>query len=109
MDDARKTGGRYGDRVGWNGEQRPHRDYSEKWLERIVRGLYQSVVDEPVPQTLLDLVERAHIDPSVPDALVRARRWRAKAEECRAMAASMHNASAREALLMLAASYDTLA
>ena len=30
----------------------------ERWLERKVRDMYQEVVNEPVPQELLDIVNR---------------------------------------------------
>jgi|SRR5690242_11409264 Anti-sigma factor NepR len=30
----------------------------ERWLERKVRDMYQEVVNEPVPQELLDIVKR---------------------------------------------------
>jgi len=112
MAGARNTGGRDGGRAGWSGRerQRPHRDYSEYWLERRVRGLYQAVVAEPVPQTLLDIVERLPLSqPAITDALRRARRFRAKAEELETAAESMRDYSARQALLQLAQSYRTLA
>jgi hypothetical protein len=60
MGDARNKGGRDEGRAGWSGADRlrPHRDYSEYWLERNVRDLYEKVVDEPVPKKLLDIVRR---------------------------------------------------
>ena len=60
MGDVRKVGGRDEGRSGWSGEdrQRPQRNYSEHWLEREVHDLYQSVVDEPVPKKLIDIVLR---------------------------------------------------
>src|SRR5215472_14447801 len=111
MSDARSQGGRDGGRTGWSGsdEQRPQRDYSERWLDRALRGLYGSVVDEPVPDALLDVVHPLPLDPSITDALTRARRWRAKAEEVQTAAETMDNESARQALLNLARSYRTLA
>jgi len=110
MGDARRPGGRQG-RSGWSGGtgQRPQRDYSERWLDRALRGLYGSVVDEPVPDSLLGVVGRLPEQPSAAQALDRARRWRAKAEEIETAADSMHDHSARQALLQLARSYRTLA
>ena len=53
---------------------------SAHWLERTVRDLFQSVVNEPVPQGLLDIVEQfPHARPSITEAFERARRWRNKA------------------------------
>jgi len=112
MAGARNAGGRYGGRLGWSGadKERPHRDYSEHWLERRVRGLYQAVLYEPVPDTLLDLVNRLPmVDPSISQALNRARRFRAKAEELEIAAESTRDYSARQTLLQLAQSYRTLA
>jgi len=46
----------------------PHYSYDEHWLERVIHGLYQGVVDEPLPEGMLDLVTRIpQSDPS-PDA-----------------------------------------
>jgi hypothetical protein len=47
-------------RVGWAGEegQRLHSRYDEHWLEHMVRGQYESTVNEPLPERLLDLVWR---------------------------------------------------
>jgi hypothetical protein len=80
----------------------------ERWLERMVQGLYQSVVDEPLPKTMLELVTRILENHPSPDA-ERARRWHAKAEEVRAAAESMASESARHTLLRLARDYDALA
>jgi len=38
--------------------QRPRRRYEERWLERMVHGMYQSAVHEPVPKELLDILRR---------------------------------------------------
>jgi hypothetical protein len=79
-------------------------------LERTVRDLYQSVVNEPVPQGLLDIVEQfPHARLSMAEAFERARRWRNKAEEIRTAAESMRSQSARQALLQVARNCETLA
>jgi len=112
MSDARNTGGRDGGRAGWSGRkrQRPRRDYSEYWLERMVGGLYQATVEEPVPQALLDIVERIPLSqPAIHRALRRAGRLRAKAKAVRKTADSMTNDSIRNTLLQMAQSYDALA
>jgi hypothetical protein len=80
--------------------------YDEDWLEHAVRGLYQAVIDEPVPKRLLEIVGRIP-DRSTSDAS--ARRWRVKAEECRTVAESMRSDSARLTLLRLARDYQALA
>jgi len=80
--------------------------YDERWLERAVRDLYQAVIDEPVPEGLLEIVGR------IPDRSASgapARRWRAKAEECRTVAESMRSESARHMLLRVARDYQVLA
>jgi Anti-sigma factor NepR len=38
--------------------RRGRSNLEERWLERKVREMYQEVVDEPVPQDLLDIVKR---------------------------------------------------
>jgi hypothetical protein len=38
--------------------RRGKRNLEERWLERKVRDMYQEVVNEPVPQELLDIVKR---------------------------------------------------
>jgi len=73
-----------------------------------VHGLYQAVVDKPLPTTMLDLVTRVLQKHPSPDA-ERARRWHAKAEEVRTAAESMGSESARHTLLRLAHDYDALA
>ena len=112
MAGARKTGRRDGGRAGWGGQdrQRPRRDYGEHWLEHMIGALYQSVINEPVPEPLLDIVSRfPQSEPSITHALTRARRFRAKAEEIEIAAESMRDYSARQALLQVASSYRTLA
>ena len=116
MGDARNTGRRDEGRAGWGGQdrQRPRRDFGEHWLEHMIGALYQSVIDEPVPKPLLDIVRRLpQSRPSAArratDPLERARKWRAKAEEVETAAESMRDHSARQALLQLASSYRTLA
>ena len=48
-----------GFRANWSATaKRPRRDYSESWLEHKVRDAHQSVIEEPVPQDLLDIVAR---------------------------------------------------
>ena len=49
MGDSRFSGGN---------SQRPRRRYDERWLERMVHGMYQSAVEEPVPKELLDILRR---------------------------------------------------
>src|SRR5262249_61972970 len=96
MGDAWIKVGRAGGRAGRSGEgkQRPRRNYAEHWMERMVHGLYQNAVDEPVPKDMLDLVTRiaesaAGPEPAKPnrpsgakalDASNRAPRGRARAE-----------------------------
>jgi len=60
MGDARSRSGRGESRVGWGGGegQWPRSRYDERWLEHMVRGLYESAVNEPLPERLLDLVRR---------------------------------------------------
>src|SRR5262249_21159764 len=60
MGDAQNQGGRGDGWVGRSGEDyRPQRrDYGERWLERRLHGLYQNVIDEPVPHEMLDIVAR---------------------------------------------------
>ena len=115
---------------GGSGEkrQRPHGNYDENWLARMVRGLYRSTMDEPVSQDMLDImtrlaqanppVTRPSPEPSKPDqpsgapaheAWERACRWHAKAEECRTAAESMVAEAARSSLLQLARNYQVLA
>src|SRR6516165_11074058 len=38
--------------------RRGKRNLEERWLERKVRDMYQDVINEPVPQELLDIVKR---------------------------------------------------
>ncbi len=130
MGDAWIKGGRAGGRAGLSGEDKlrlhkNHENYDEHWhwMERMVRGLYQSTADEPVPKDMLDLVtwiaESAagpkRAKPNRPsgaqavDALNRARRWRARSEECRTAADSMSTRAARGSLLLLARDYEALA
>ena len=106
MGDAQIKGGR--GHAGRTDEdwQRPY--YAEQWLEHKVRDLYHAVVDEPVPRGMLDIVKRIP-EPSTNDARMRARRWRAKAEELRTAAESVNTESARRALLLMALDYDALA
>jgi hypothetical protein len=57
---------------------------SKDWRARIgwsaPFATYQFVVNEPVPQGLLDIVEQfPHARPSITEAFERARRWRNKA------------------------------
>ena len=54
----------------------------------MVHGLYQAVVDEPLPKTMLELVTQVLQKHPSPDA-ERARRWHAKAQEVRTAAKSM--------------------
>jgi hypothetical protein len=99
-------------RVGPNGGHRPRlrKDNKDRWLERRIRGLYQGALEEPVPEDMLHLVDRiGRSDPSTTEALTRARRWRAKAEECKAAAESMETEAARRWFLLLARSYEALA
>jgi hypothetical protein len=59
---------------------------------------------------MLDLVNRVERSVrSTTEALERARRWRAKAEECRTAADSMETEAARRWFLQLARSYEALA
>ena len=81
---------------------------NDHWLEHMLRGLYQAVVDEPLPARLLDIVRRIP-EPSTNEALKRGHRWRAKAEEIQTVAASMSSESARLRLLRLARDYEALA
>ena len=74
----------------------------------MVRGLYQAVVDEPVPAELLDTLARLP-DRSTSNALQRARGWRARAEECQTAAESMATERARSSLLQMARNYLSLA
>jgi len=64
MGDARSRSGRGESRIGRGGGegQRPRSRYDEHWLEHMVRGLYESAVNEPLPERLLDIVRR------IPDA-----------------------------------------
>ncbi len=82
--------------------------HDEHWLEHMVHGLYQAVVDEPLPKTMLELVTQVLQKHPSPDA-ERARRWHAKAQEVRTAAKSMGSESARHTLLRLAQEYDALA
>jgi hypothetical protein len=102
--DSRIKRGAGGGRRG----KRPHHSHDEHWLEHMVHGLYQAVVDEPLPKTMLELVTQVLQTHPSPDA-ERARRWHAKAEEIRAAAESMGSESARHTLLRLAHDYDALA
>src|SRR6266436_8171303 len=56
MADAWTKGGR----AGGSGEDklRPHRNYDEHWVEHMLGDQYESTLNEPVPQDMLDLVER---------------------------------------------------
>jgi hypothetical protein len=61
----------------------------EDWLQRSLRNLYQSVVDEPVPQELIDIVARiAELDSSTTGSSNPARQnnrpeeERARAQRC---------------------------
>jgi hypothetical protein len=49
----------------------PHFSNDEHWLERTVHTLYQPVVDEPLPKTMLDLVTRILEKHPSPDAEAR--------------------------------------
>jgi hypothetical protein len=90
------------------GRKRPHASHNDRWLEHMVHGLYEAVIDEPLPKTMLDLVTRILQNHPSPDAK-RARRWHAKADEIRTAAESMRSESARKTLLRLAHDYDALA
>jgi hypothetical protein len=92
---------------GKDGNRALH-SHDEQWLEHMVHDLYQPVVDEPLPKTILDLVTQVLQKHPSPDA-ERAHRWRAKAEEIRTAAESMDSESARHTLLRLAHDYDALA
>jgi hypothetical protein len=110
-------------RIEREGKLGPHRYYDENWMEGMVHGLYRSAVDEPVPKDMLDLVTRitesaAGSEAAKPnrssgakavDAANRARRWRARAEDCRAAADSMSSGSARSSFLQVARDYEGLA
>jgi hypothetical protein len=112
MGDARNKGGPVRGHAGPNGGHKPRarKNYKERWLERAISGLYQSAVDEPVPQDMLGLVNRiGRSVHSTTEALDCARRWRAKAEECRTAADSMETEPARRWFLQLARSYEALA
>lgn len=82
--------------------------YDEHWLEHEIRTVLHSVLDEPLPAEFLELANRL---PDAPggEAVDRARRWRAWAEEIRTAAESMTNETARSALLQMARNYDALA
>jgi hypothetical protein len=82
------------------------------------------VPDEPVPKDMLDLVTRISESAAggaqparssrprgakAVDASNRARRWRARAEECRAAADSVSTGAARRSFLRLARDYEALA
>jgi hypothetical protein len=60
MSDARIKGGRQKGRLGWSGgdDQRRRRIFTEHWLERELQGLYQSSLEESVPEDMLDIVKR---------------------------------------------------
>jgi hypothetical protein len=111
MGDARNKGGLGGGRPGPNGAHklRARKKHEERWLERAIRCLHQSVANEPVPQDMLELVNRIGRSDPASEALKRARRWRAKAEECRTAADSMETEAARRWFLLLARSYEALA
>ena len=125
MGDAQNQGGRGDGWVGRSGEDcRPQRrDYGERWLERRLHGLYQNVIDEPVPHEMLDIVARIpapltsgspptkleHPSEMSDEALARACRWRARAEEVRTAAEPMTSEAARSSLLHLARNYEALA
>jgi len=65
--------------------------------------LYQSTVDEPVPQHLLDIVgQLSDVDSVANEALKRAEKWRGKAEEFRIAAESTMSEHARRELLQVA-------
>jgi hypothetical protein len=112
MGDARYKGGPGRGRAGPSGEHRlrPHKAANDRWLERLIRGLYQSAVDEPVPNDMLDPVRRiGGSDASTTQASDRARRWWAKAEECRTAADSMSTEAARSSFLQRARNCKALA
>jgi len=112
MGDARNRGGPDRGRAGPSGERglRAPKNYDDSWLERMIAGLYQSAVDEPVPKDMLDLVKHiGRSDTRTSEALARARRWRVKAEECRTAADSMATEAARGSFLQLARNYQALA
>ncbi len=60
MGDARSKGGRGKGQPVKDSKsmQRSRNNLEERWLERKVRDMYQEVVNEPVPQELLDIVRR---------------------------------------------------
>jgi hypothetical protein len=60
MSDMRDKGGTgKGDTVKHSRTNRRRKsNLEERWLERKVRDMYQEVVNEPVPQELLDIVKR---------------------------------------------------
>ena len=93
----------------WEGK-RPRQSHDEQWLEHMVRGLYQGVLDEPLPKELLDTLGKlSQPESPIAEAIARARSWRAKAEEVRTAAESMGNNGARRSLLQLARDYEALA
>jgi hypothetical protein len=82
------------------------------------RQLLKIETDEKKRRTIAELLVEAEYDlalidkpssPTTPEAAAQARRWRAKAEECRAVAETMSGESARLTILRLARGYDTLA
>jgi hypothetical protein len=46
--------------------------YDFRWLEHLIRDLYKAVIDEPVPERLLEMARRIP-DRSISDALERDR------------------------------------
>ena len=40
------------------GKKRPRGGMDERWLERKIRDMYQEVVDEPVPDDILKILNR---------------------------------------------------
>jgi alpha-beta hydrolase superfamily lysophospholipase len=82
------------------------------------RLLLKAETDKGKQQTIAEhLVEAEYnlalIDkpsrPTTPEASAHARRWRAKAEECRAVAETISSESAQLTISRLARDYDTLA
>jgi hypothetical protein len=93
----------------WEGK-RPRQSCDEQWLEHMVRGLYRAVLDEPLPEALLDTLGKlSQPEPRIAEATARARSWRAKAEEIRTAAESLGSDGARRSLLQLAHDYEALA
>jgi hypothetical protein len=77
--------------------------------ERIVMLLAEPRRRKPPGSPVSPTKSNQPPDAPSPDAMDRARRWRAKAEECRTAGESMNSEAARNALLQLARDYEALA